>query len=334
MRGPHTLTRALWALLIIVVSVSAALAQGTEPPPGEPYQAESPVSDQKAGSVLFFNLYSSSLSNSKSENTRINITNTNPDRDVAVHLFLVDGATCAPADSYICLTASQTASFLVSDIDPGVMGFIVAIATDNDGVPINFNYLIGDEHVKLASGHAANLGAEAFSAIQPDPAYMVDPFRALLMFNDWHYSDAPRMLALDYVPSPKDGNRTLLIINRFGGDLITGDRWVGSIFGVMYNDAEIPFSFSFYGGSCQVKQQLSDSFPRTVPSLSTAIPSGRSGWMKFWSAGAPDNNKPGILGSVLYYNYDDGSQQGHNLHKLTTTVVGEGYFVPVFPPPC
>ena len=45
-------------------------------------------------------------------------------------------------DSYICLTANQTASFLASDIDPGTVGYILAIATDGDGIPVAFDWLI------------------------------------------------------------------------------------------------------------------------------------------------------------------------------------------------
>ena len=47
----------------------------------------------------------------------------------------------------------------------------MAVAVDaGTGCPINFNCLIGDAFVKLSTGHAANLAAEAFAdrAYQPD----------------------------------------------------------------------------------------------------------------------------------------------------------------------
>ncbi len=37
------------------------------------------------------------------------------------------------------------------------------------GCPVNFNFLIGDEFVKLSSGHAANLAAESFAALTGTP---------------------------------------------------------------------------------------------------------------------------------------------------------------------
>src|SRR5262249_32700594 len=133
--------------------------------PGGIPDAKSPVSDQKAGSVLFYNFYTSSSSSPNAQNSRISLTNIHPALAARVHLFFVDGSNCSVADSFVCLTPNQTTSFLASDLDPGTSGYIVAVAIDAHGCPVNFNYLIGDEYVKLSSGHAANLGAEAFSAI-------------------------------------------------------------------------------------------------------------------------------------------------------------------------
>jgi hypothetical protein len=86
--------------------------------PGTLFPATAELSDQKPGSVLVYNLYSSSIAAPNQQNTRISITNTNPGLSIAVHLFFVDGATCSIADSLVCLTPNQTASFLASDIDP------------------------------------------------------------------------------------------------------------------------------------------------------------------------------------------------------------------------
>ena len=56
--------------------------------------------------------------------------------------------------------------FLASEQDPGTTGYLIAIAVDGSiGCPTAFNFLIGDEYIKLELGHQANLGAEAFAAL-------------------------------------------------------------------------------------------------------------------------------------------------------------------------
>src|SRR6185369_13715058 len=109
-------THALMALFALLVMVSAAIAAD----PGPRLPATSEASDQKAGSLLYYNAYTSSATNANSANTRINITNSSDTNATFVHLFFVDGSNCSVADSYICLTANQTASFLTADVDPGV----------------------------------------------------------------------------------------------------------------------------------------------------------------------------------------------------------------------
>ncbi|MEK7413852.1 MAG: HYR domain-containing protein, partial [Planctomycetota bacterium] len=135
------------------------------PGPGLIFPAASEASDQGAGSVLIYNIYTSGATSGNTQNTRVNITNVHPTLPAFVHLFFVSEG-CSVADSYVCLTGNQTASFLASDLDPGVTGYLVAIAVDGvRGCPTNFNYLIGDEYVKFTTGHSANLGAEAISAL-------------------------------------------------------------------------------------------------------------------------------------------------------------------------
>ncbi|HMX29003.1 MAG TPA: putative Ig domain-containing protein, partial [Blastocatellia bacterium] len=187
--------------------------------PGALAQTRWPLSDGKPGSVLVYNVYTSS-SNPNQQNTRLNLTNTNPALPANVHLFFVDGASCSVADSFICLTPNQTTSFLASDFDPGTSGYVVAVAVDNSGCPLNFNYLVGDEFVKFASGHAANLSAQAVAAIAGGlPACDANASTATLNFDGVSYGVLPHVLATDNLPSRADGNDTLLILNRIGGNL-------------------------------------------------------------------------------------------------------------------
>jgi hypothetical protein len=304
---------------------------GTSPDPGLPTPEASAVSDQRPGSLLFYNFYSSSASNPALENTRINLTNTASD-NVFIHLFFIDGSSCSVADSFVCLSQNQTLGLLASDIDPGIRGFIVAVAVDVNGCPIKWNFLIGDEYIKLSSGHSTSLGAEAFAAIAADPTGCTGAnATATLRLDGIHYSLAPRVLAIDNLASNLDGNSTQLILNRVGGDLSSRNDNIGSMFGLLFDDLEKPFSFSFSPPACQFMRILSNAFPRTTPRIDTIIPAGRAGWMKLSSV---DGN--GLLGAVLTFNASAATSshaysQGRNLHKLTLGGAAE-YSIPVFPP--
>jgi hypothetical protein len=144
---------------------------------------------------------------------------------------------------------------------------------------------------------------------------------------------APRVLALDNIPDRTSGNDTLLVINRIGGNLGTGAQTLSAIFGILYDDAENAFSFSFATGACQFRSSLSNNFPRTTPRFETVIPAGRSGWMKLW--GAVDI---GLLGVAINFNPNAGGSssafnQGHNLHKLRLTS-SVSLTIPIFSPGC
>jgi hypothetical protein len=288
---------------------------------GQCYPPESPISDQKAGSILIYPIYTSDPANPHSQNTRINLTNTDPSRSVGVHLFFIDGTSCSVSDFTICLTAQQTTTFLASDIDPGVTGYVIAVAVNNEGCPILFNQLIGDEYVKFTSGHKANLGAEAISALPGLLATKcnLNSGTITLNFDGTMYNQIPRVLAVDNITSKGDGNDMMLIVDRIGGNLATGTSTVGTLFGLLYDDLEVGASFTI-SGNCQLRNSLSNNFPRTAPRFEQHIPAGRTGWMKIYS----QSEGVGIVGSSILFNPNASSNtgafnQGHNLHKLTLT---------------
>jgi hypothetical protein len=299
---------------------------------GAPYPASAEISDQKAGSVLFFNYFTSTPSAPNNSNTRFSITNTNENDGVFVHLFFVEGSSCGISDRFVCLSPSQTVSFFASEQDPGTTGYMVAVAVDARGCPINFNFLIGDEDTKLQGGEWGSFGAEAFSAIAVQPVLCDGSSQtATLNFDGNRYNLVPRVLALSNIASAGDGVTTRIIINRIGGDLSTSAGVMGTVFGALFDDQEVSHSFTMQSLGCQRSAILNDDFPRTSPRFTQAIPAGQSGWMKLFA-----ESGVGIMGAALA-NVGSGQEVrgfngSHNLHKLRLTT--ETLTIPVFPPAC
>lgn len=328
MRTSRYFTSLLTTLAFLTVMAVNSFAAD----PGITYPVDGVVSDQKAGSVLIYSVYTSSATSPATENTLINITNTSDFRDVAVHLFFIDGASCSPADSVVCLTRRQTVSFRASELDPGTMGYLVVVAIDNNGCPVVHNALIGDEYVKFSSGHEANLPAVAAAAATV-PVCDASSTDVTLNFNGIQYDQLPQTVAISNLASRVDGNDTMLILIRPSGNMGIGADALGAVTGILYNDAENAYSFTFSSSQCQIKFSINNSTPRTAPRFTTVVPSGRSGWMKMFNySGAP------LLGAVINFNPAASASptafnQGHNLHIMRLAATSS-MRVPVFPPNC
>ncbi len=322
-----------WLPALLLLALCAVTGRAADPGGGIP--AASELNDQKTGSVLIFNFYTSSALNPASENSKFNLTNHNPGASAFIHLIFVNGSSGAPADSFICLTANQTVTFLASDVDPGTRGFLVAVAIGSgNGCPVNFNFLSGEAAVKMASGHAANLAAEAIAAIAANPTTcMAGQTSATLNFDGVNYNRLPRLLALDKIRNLADNNSMLLILNRIGGNIATCcAATLGTINGELLDDMSNVASFNFTGAPQRV-QTLSDTFPATVPVFSAMIPVGRTGWMTLSSP-----SDIGLLGALINFNPNSFSNAaaflgGHNLRKLTLSTTNS-LIVPVFTPVC
>ena len=334
-------TRALGALsgiiplLMVASSVMAA-------DPGVPYPASSAVSDQHPGSILFFNLYTSNAVMPNLQNTRFSITNTSTTSSAIVHMFFIDGATCSPSNVFTCLTPNQTTSFLAAEQAPNETGFMIAIAVDQTGCPVAYNFLIGSAFIKTQSGHEAALQAESVSALYNGtaPGCNGSTSTLTLLFNgdtsgtQVSYDRLPRVIAASKIPAVADGNDTRIVVNRIGGSLLTGLTPIGNLFGFVFDDTEDPHSFTVQNVACQLFRRVDNAFPHTTPNVETYINSGHTGWLKLWQP----VQDAGLLGSVLNRNTNltsapDAFVGGHNMHKLTLAETNS-LVVPVFPGSC
>ncbi len=330
--------RRISTVLFAVCALAAFATVTRAADPGLTYPPTSELSDQKAGSLLIYTYYTSATAAPHLQNTRISLTNTSTTSAMFVHLFFVDGATCSISDRFVCLTTSQTLSFLTSEQDPGTTGYLVAITVDGVfGCPVAQNWLIGDASIKTETGHLANLGAEAFAALYNGvlPGCDGNSTTAVVNFNGVvgaGYNGVARVLAVSSITSQADGNDQRLIMIRVAGNLAIGAATLASIFGLLYNDQEESFSWTVVGG-CQLVRRLDNLFPRTTPRFDVVIPAGQTGWMKFFS-----QSDIGILGSVINHNPNAATaagafRSGRNLHKLTLSFSAV-YTIPVFPPSC
>ncbi|MGE3733159.1 MAG: hypothetical protein AB7I31_05875 [Blastocatellales bacterium] len=125
-----------------------------------------------------------------------------------------------------------------------------------------------------------------------------------------------------------DGNDTMIFFNRIGGNFGIGAFTLGSLFGLLYEDAENVLSFSVTGGF-QLMASISNSFQRTTPRVETFIATGRSGWMKIYN----QTGTIGIRDCAINKNANVGEfNGGYDLNHLTLTTAS--YVVPVFTPSC
>jgi len=304
----HTFRRLInFALVLATFSLlsTAAFAQAQPPYP----VGNSHISDMKPGSVLFFNRYSSNPTNPQVGDTQINITNISQNSSADVHLFLVDGGSCSIADSFIGLTPNQTASFLVSDYDPGITGYIVAVAVGGGG-PTQFNNLIGTEFIRETDGKAGYLQAIAIAKREPGDVVPDVNGATVMVFDGLNgtnsYERLPMSLGLATFNSQTTDSTSLAIYSP-SSNLIVGAVNTVSVFSLLYNDVEVALSSSFTI-NCYRYETLTGLFNRGG-GINRHVPSGRTGWIRMTASGRP------LLGSVL--GRGPVFTGAHNLHALT-----------------
>src|SRR5262245_13568166 len=310
------------------------------------------VSENKLGSVLFFNFYTSDAASSQVD-TRVNITNVNSVQDIVVHIFFVDSVTCNIADSFLCLTRNQTSSFSTSDIDPNVTGYIVAVAVDSLGRPASFNFLAGDELVVTSTAHRFGLAAVAAARRDGDFASPVnsDGLTATMVFNGRQYDLLPQTMVLDSFPSQVGGVGSSLADTRLYvytplADLLSGGpAFNGTLFFLVHDDQERTFSAQLSFGCFLSPDKQRITSIRTVPNINTIVPTGRSGWATFSATGVRvidcgDGSNTAVRPSSVPFmgptaTRTGGFTGGHNL-RYATVFRSPGYSitVPIISPPC
>jgi hypothetical protein len=306
----HTLIRALF--LLTALSLITATTHAQTVPVRRAAQHQLPtVNNQKPGSVLVYPLYVFDVNNPTQTWTEITITNTHRTETVVVHIHYINGVTGRVTDRFINHSLGTT-NLNYPDVDPGARGYIVAIAVDNNGVPINFNYLIGSESVKINGQHIASLNADAYEAL----------WNGNRQLPGYKNGDTVASIPLDGMvyAAVNAGYVTLLTVNRLAGELKTGGMPTSTLEfnGEVSIDKNIRPTFRVQTSSPQLHIPLSDqTLGMRNPPFSRVITNSGKGVMIF----AP-NGDEGISGAALRYNPNTATNEtlftgGHNLHYLT-----------------
>lgn len=321
MKITHTLIRTLLVFLILGAGAISALADDVSGP------------SETTGSVLVFPYITSNLANDW--DTRITIANTDYARrdtspaqvltTVYAHVFIIDGRTCNQADQYVCLTPHATITFLASDIDPEITGYVIVVAVDgNTGNPINQNSLIGDAFVSEGR-YVGNYGASAFRAYG-NPGINND---GSLNFGDMTngYDFVPSRYAFS-IQSPVDAPGQRIVTSSLSGDLSNGVlAGAGqSSVGFVYNGNEKPFgSFAgFHQGGCQAISVIGLTSPRVPTGMAKVVPAGQIGTMTI-------TTRP----TVGLFMTSTGNNQWSGIRGLhKTRYTNASLIIPVFSPVC
>lgn len=284
------------------------------------------LSNQKAGSVLVFPYYTSTIGGVS--DTRLTISNvsndTNPTQSY-VHLFLVDGATCNQSELYLCLTPNASFSFKASEYDPGNTGYLIAVAVNNQGLPINNNVLIGNAFVRTPT-LAGNYSAEVFRANGRDAAlYTTNLNTVTLYFDHVGYDAVPKQFVVA-IQSPVDVTGQQVVTAGLSGDLaaaqMSGAAQIG--IAVAYNEREVSGSFvNWLTGTCHARATVTTTSPRVPNGLNELIKSGQMGSFKFTVGGAV-----GLLLTPRTNRYN-GIRSLHPIQTTATTLT-----IPIAVPAC
>ena len=305
---------ALMTLTILIIgslcawqSASATTLQSQDQPlvgPGVPMVGsnapQSALSNLKAGSLLFFPKYTSSSSDPSQINTIITLTNTNPREGVTVRLAYIEN--CQVVNKFVNLMGNQTQTLLASIENPGKTGYIVAIAINSNGIPTQFNWLIGSATIRDGENHLATYNAVGVAKRSGGSVRSSIDTEAAIVFNDVEYDKLPQLVALDHLqnqdPAKSVGAgsvfRTDIALVTPLSNLTGGVAEPMKVTAIAYDKSGRPYP-QITDGSCTLNKQVGEMW--TNPVLNDFITPERPGWASF--AAASGNRSLPLIGLSL-----------------------------------
>ena len=265
--------------------VSGVGAQETQPSIGPVVPrvgsnaARSVAGSQKAGSVLFFQKYTSEMAAPEQVNTLLTITNTNPRDGVSVRVFFVHD--CVTEEVSLSLVANQSRTLLASKESPGQTGYAVAVAVNSQGLPTQFNWLIGNAALRDREGHEASFNAFAAARRAAGPVgFNGGGAAADLVFDDAEYDRLPKRVAIDNLQNQDEGTgpsqRTDVALASPAADLTNGAAVQFNLAATAYDSAGKAFV-----EEREVRCGVNAGVRELWDAFSSVIGAERPGWAAF-----------------------------------------------------
>jgi hypothetical protein len=271
----------------------------------------SAASSTKAGSILFFHKFTSNAERPNEINTLLTITNTNPRDPINVRVFLVSD--CSVEDRFVTLVANQSRALLAGKEVPGKTGYAVAIAVNSQGLPTQFNWLIGNTNIRGEWGHEASYNALAVAKRSRGPLSSNDSgIAADILFNDVDYDRLPKTVAIDHLQNQDAVYDPLFITDVAlfspAADLSGSTPSKIKLNATAYNSTGQSFPQTTDIG-CGLNASVSEIW--TAPPFNQIIAANRTGWATFAASGEAEELP--ILGLSLT---DGANDSMHNARVM------------------
>lgn len=258
----------------------------------------SAASSSKAGSLLFFQEFTSDANKPNDVNTLLTITNTNPRDAVSVRLYFISN--CLAQEMPLTLVANQSRTFIASKDVPNKTGYVLAFAVNSQGLPTQFNWLIGNASLRDAAGHEASYNAFAVAKRSAGPVRFNDSSASAdLVFNDTDYDRLPKLAAIDnlqnqdavFGPSFKTDVSVFSPLNDLTGTPANAIQLLATI-----HDATGAAVVQQIDAACGLNAGVEQVW--TTPPFNSLITANQPGWATF-AAKNNDNASLPIIGLTL-----------------------------------
>ena len=248
---------------------------------------QSALSNLKAGSILFFPKYASNSGSPARVNTIISLTNTNPRDSVIVRMAWIHD--CQVDNTFVTLAGNQTQTLLASLENPGQSGYLMAMSVNSNGIPTQFNWLIGSATLRSNEGFTATYNAVGIAKRTAGAVQSASMTEVPVIFNDVQFDRLPELVAVDHLQNQDatqstgqgDTVNTNLTLLSPLSSLSGGVAEPMKVTAVVYDQSGRPFPQTI-DGSCAMEKRAADFW--TDPALATIISPQRPGWARFAAA--------------------------------------------------